>query len=133
MLYKRNFVLLILVSLQFPQTCLDVHNDLISRGYYSTGTTDRGYIVYRDGKGHEVTIKPEGEVIPVTKLPKDPNNTSPKAPKYSQRTYYDGTIIPDELNDHTTGHNVGRISVEDFYPEPYKWEGTATWMKENSK
>ncbi len=120
-------------SSQFPQTRLDVHNDLISRGYYSTGTTDRGYIVYRDGKGHEVTIKPEGEVIPVTKLPKDPNNTSPKAPKYSQRTYYDGTIIPDELNDHTTGHNVGRISVEDFYPEPYKWEGTATWMKENSK
>ena len=55
-------------SSQFPQTRLDVHNDLISRGYYSTGTTDRGYIVYRDGKGHEVTIKPEGEVIPVTKL-----------------------------------------------------------------
>ncbi|MDE7203878.1 MAG: hypothetical protein K2O91_18755 [Lachnospiraceae bacterium] len=120
-------------STQFPQTRLDIHNDLISRGYYSTGTIDRGYVVYRDGKGHEVTIKPEGEVIPVTKLPKDPNNTSPKAPKYSQRTYYDGTIIPDELNDHTTGHNVGRISVDDFYPEPYKWEGIATWMKENSK
>ena len=66
-------------------------------------------------------------------MPEDPNNTSPTAPKRSQRTYYDGTFIPDEINDHTTGHNVGRISVDDFYPEPYKWVGTATWMKENSK
>ncbi len=120
-------------SSQFPQTRLAVHNDLIGKGFYSTGTTDRGYVVYRDGKGREVTIKPEGEVIPTVKVPEDPNNTSPKAPKRSQRTYYDGTFIPDEINDHTTGHNVGRISVDDFYPEPYKWVGIATWMKENSK
>jgi len=120
-------------SSQFPQTRLAVHNDLISKGYHSTGTTDQGYVVYKDGKGRTVTIKPEGEVIPVIRLPKDPNNTSPKAPKYPQRTYYDGTFIPDEINDHTTGHNVGRISVDDFYPEPYKWVGIATWMKENSK
>ena len=32
-----------------------------------------------------------------------------------------GLRIPDELNDHTTGHNVGKINVSDFYPEPYKW------------
>lgn len=83
-----------------------------------------------DGEGHTVTIKPTGEVIPTVKMPKDPTNTSPKAPKYSQRTYYDGTIIPDELNDHTMGHFVGEISEDDFYPEPYKWEGEATWMKE---
>ncbi|MDE7431314.1 MAG: RHS repeat-associated core domain-containing protein, partial [Lachnospiraceae bacterium] len=41
-------------STQFPQTRLDIHNDLISRGYYSTGTTDQGYVVYKDGKGHIV-------------------------------------------------------------------------------
>jgi len=120
-------------SSQFPQTRLAVHNDLISKGYHSTGTTDQGYVVYKDGKGRTANIKPDGEVILVARLPIDPNNTSPKAPKYPQRTYYDGTFIPDEINDHTTGHNVGRISVDDFYPEPYKWVGTATWMKENSK
>ena len=61
----------------------------------------------------------------------DPSDTSPKAKMYNQRIYYDGTIIPDELNDHTTGHNVGKISVDDFYPEPYKWEGEALWMQED--
>lgn len=52
------------------------------------------------------------------RLPVDPTTTSPK---YNQRAYYDETIIPDELNDHTTGHFVGEISVDDFYLEPYKW------------
>ena len=115
----------------FPQTRLDIHNDLTSKGYRTTGTTDKGYVVYKDGNGHIVTIKPSGEVIPTTRMPVDPNNTSPKAPMYNQRTYYDGTIIPEELNNHTTGHNVGKISVDDFYPEPYKWDGKATWMEEN--
>jgi len=116
---------------QFPQTRLDIHNDLISKGYHTTGTTDKGYVVYKDGNGHIVTIKPSGEVIPTTRMPVDPNNTSPKAQMYNQRTYYDGTIIPDEINDHTTGHYVGKISIDDFFPEPYKWDGTATWMEEN--
>ena len=36
---------------------------------------------------------------------------------------------PEELNDHTTGHYVGSISENDFYPEPYKWDGPkASWM-----
>lgn len=117
----------------FPQTRLDIHNDLTSKGYRTTGTTDKGYVVYKDGNGHIVTIKPSGEVIPTTRMPVDPNNTSSKAPMYNQRTYYDGTIIPEELNNHTTGHNVGKISVDDFYPEPYKWDGKATWMEENWK
>lgn len=104
--------------------------DRISKGYHTTGTTDKGYVVYKDGNGHMVTIKPSGEVIPTTRMPVDMNNTSPKAPMYNQRTYYDGTVIPVELNDHTTGHNVGKISVSDFYPEPYKWDGKATWMGE---
>ena len=64
-------------------------------------------------------------------MPVDPTNTLPKAPMYNQRTYYDGTVIPNELNDHTTGHNVGQISVNDFYPMPYKWNGEANWMREN--
>ena len=116
---------------QFPQTRSDIHDDLISKGYYTTGTTDKGYVVYKDGNGHIVTIKPSGEVIPTTRMPVDPNNISPKAPMYNQRTYYDGTIIPDELNDHTTGHNVGEISIEDFFPEPHKWDGKASWMGED--
>lgn len=115
----------------FPQTRLDIHNDLTSKGYRTTGTTDKGYVVYKDGNGHIVTIKPSREVIPTTRMPVDPNNTSPKAPMYNQRAYYDGTIIPEELNNHTTGHNVGKISVDDFYPKPYKWDGKATWMEEN--
>ena len=87
---------------QFPQTRLDIHNDLIGKGYHTTGTTDKGYVVYKDGNGHIVTIKPSGEVIPTTRMPVDPKNTSSKAPMYNQRTYYNGTIIPDELYDNTT-------------------------------
>ncbi len=77
------------------------------------------------------TIKPSGEVIPTTRIPIDSNNTLPQAPMYNQRTYYAGTIIPEELNNHTTGHNVGKIGIDDFYPEPYKWDGNATWMEGN--
>ena len=114
---------------KFPQTRLDIHNDLLSKGYHTTGTTARGYVVYKDNNGHIVTIKPSGEVIPTTRMPVDPNNTLSQAPMYNQRTYYDRTTIPDELNNHTTGHNVGKISIDDFYPEPYKWDGNATWME----
>ena len=115
-------------SSRFPQTRLAVHDDLVNRGYKTTGTTDNGYVVYKHPNGNRVTIKPTGEVITTVRLPVDPTNVSPKAPKYNQRAYYDETIIPDELNDHTTGHFVGEISVDDFYPEPHKWEGEASWM-----
>lgn len=46
---------------------------------------------------------------PVSMLLRDSNNTLPKVPKYTQGIYYDGTFIPNEINDHTTGHNVSRI------------------------
>ena len=94
-------------SSKFPQTRSSIHEDLVNRGYNSTGTTDNGYVVYKHPNGNRVTIKPTGEVISTVRLPVDPTNMSPKAPKYNQRVYYDGTIIPDELNDHTTGHFVG--------------------------
>ena len=113
----------------FPQTRQELHQDLISRGFHTTGTTDQGYVVYKDNAGHTVSIKPTGEVIPTTRMPVDPTDTSPNARRYNQRTYYNGVIIPEELNDHTTGHYVGSISENDFYPEPYKWDGPkASWM-----
>lgn len=61
---------------------------------------------------------------------KDPTKTEPKASKYTQRMYYDWTMISDELNNQTTGHFIGEISTDTFYPESHKREGIVKWMEE---
>ena len=81
-----------------------MHKDLINKGYKTGDPSPNGYVVYKHPNGSCVTIKPSGEVIPTIRVPVDPSNTAPNAPKFNLRVYYDGTPIPD--GSHSTGHFV---------------------------
>jgi hypothetical protein len=67
-------------------------------------TSPNGYVTYKGPNGETVTIKPTGEVITTQKVKIDPDNMNSNAPKYSQRRYYDGTVIPG--GSHSTGQFV---------------------------
>ena len=92
----------------YPTTRAEIHQDLTSRGYTTSGPSSiEGNVVYKDPNGARVTIKSTGEVIPTIRLPKNPANTSWNRPMYNQRTFYDGTIIPGGIEgSHSIGHFV---------------------------
>ncbi len=85
-----------------PNTRSELHNDLISKGFKEPTTSQGGYITYKHPNGNKVTIKPDGEVIPTVRVQVDPTDTARNAPKYNQRTTYDGTYI----DSHSTGHYI---------------------------
>ena len=75
------------INANIPKTRLDVHNDLLSKGYTCNGTSQGGYVTYVKGD-LRVDIRPDGEVISTQKVKVNPNDTSWNAQKYSQRTYF---------------------------------------------
>jgi|LSQX01.2.fsa_nt_gb hypothetical protein len=87
------------INANIPKTRLDVHNDLLNKGYTCNGTSQGGYVTYAKGD-LRVDIRPDGEVICTQRVKVNPNDTSWNAKKYSQRQYYDGTPVPNE------GHNT---------------------------
>ncbi|QAA33811.1 hypothetical protein [Clostridium manihotivorum] len=95
-----------------PKNRLESHNDLINKGYTTNGPSSGGYVTYKNGD-LKVDIRPNGEIISTKRVNVNPNDTSWNAKKYWQRTYYDGTPIPD-------GHNsyqyVESIDNSTFIP-----------------
>ena len=89
----------------FPTTRVEVHNNLIGRGFRYISTSPEGYATYKNTQARATTtIKPTGEVINTIRLPVNPADTSPTRQLRPWRTYFDGTIIPDQS--HSTGHFV---------------------------
>ena len=99
-----------MASSNFPKTRQEIHDDLTSKGYKASPPSEQGYVVYKHPNGSRVNIKPNGEVIPTTRMPVDSANTSWNAPKYNLRTSYDGTPLP--YNSHSTGHFVEPFSKQ---------------------
>jgi hypothetical protein len=98
---------------EYPSTRQALDADLTSKGYTASPPTERGVVVYKHPNGSRVNIKANGEVIPTVRMQIDPADTSWNAPKYNQRTFYDGTIIPGgQQGSHSTGHFVEPFSFD---------------------
>ena len=84
---------------RWPKTRADLDADLKAKGFEYKGKSPGGYETYKGPDGRTVTIKPDGEVIPVQKVWKKDGSG-----KFPQRQDYDGNPLPDQS--HSTGYFV---------------------------
>ena len=92
-----------------PKNRVDLHNDLINKGYRCNGTSEGGYVTYMHDDGMRVDIRPNGEIIS-TKKEWLPNNSR----KIIVRYQWNGTPVPN--GGHNTGEFVESIGERTFLP-----------------
>ena len=92
-----------------PKNRVDLHNDLLNKGYRCNGTSEGGYVTYMHDDEMRVDIRPNGEII-TTKKEWLPDNSR----KITVRYQWDGTPVSN--GGHNTGEFVEPIGDGTFLP-----------------